>query len=589
MGIPANKLNARLAILLVIALTFSVYANSLRNSFVFDDAWVITDNDFIKSWKNLPEIFSKSYLTLPDQLDYKGMRAIGSGELSYRPVVTLSYFIDYSLWKLKPFGYHLTNLLLHISNTVLLYVLLTLIVRDNAVSLLAALLFALHPVNSEAVNVIGFREDLLAFLFFISSFILFIMLRNSSGKHKLFCYISSLVTFALALFSKEMAITLPLVLILYDFYFVYNGRLRNILANFRSYYLGYIIVCFSYLYVWGYAIAGRHSAATFAGYKFYINVFKTFIVVATYIRWILIPMGIHLTIPDESSLIFNHFAINSFLSAALITIFIFIAIKTRKTAKGISFFIFYFFITLLPVSNIFALSDITACRYLYIPIIGFCAFISLFLFKLSGISFLRLSPKALKSYARDLAIIILAYFAISTAIRNLAWRNDISLWSEITEFYPGSGMAHAGLGVQLWKRGLLDEAIKEYKIAARLNPDRGGYHNGLGLCYAGKGMPDEAIKEYKIAIQLNPNSPGLYANLGFAYFAYKDKASLKEARACFKHALEIDVRYALAYEGLGDTFEKTGNLDEAKRAWRKALDIYPAYIRVQDKLKRLAK
>ena len=134
-GAVFNKVNTRLAIILIVLITALAYANSLKNSFVWDDIWTVVNNDSIKSWNNFPALFSKSYLT-------------SFGEISYRPVCTFSYFIDYFIWKLNPFGYHLTNLLLHILNAILLYFLINLIIADKNLSLLASLLFALHPVNS---------------------------------------------------------------------------------------------------------------------------------------------------------------------------------------------------------------------------------------------------------------------------------------------------------------------------------------------------------------------------------------------------------------------------------------------------------
>ncbi len=144
-----SKRSARLAIILIIFITALVYANSLKNSFVWDDYVVIVDNNFVKSWKNFPAIFRKSYLSpfIKSGSYFFVDSSIGSGETSYRPVVTLSYFFDYSLWRLNAFGYHLTNLLLHITNAVLLYFLINLIAKNKKIALLSSLLFALHPAN----------------------------------------------------------------------------------------------------------------------------------------------------------------------------------------------------------------------------------------------------------------------------------------------------------------------------------------------------------------------------------------------------------------------------------------------------------
>ena len=132
----------RFAILLAV-LVFLVYLPSLFFGFVWDDHFVVDQNDFIKSWKNIKLIFTKQYLTKADDMSLTGVKAIGSGESSYRPVVTLSYFLDYAIWKLRPFGYHLHNLVLHIFNTLLVYFFVFRLSADKKVAFLTGLLFAL--------------------------------------------------------------------------------------------------------------------------------------------------------------------------------------------------------------------------------------------------------------------------------------------------------------------------------------------------------------------------------------------------------------------------------------------------------------
>ena len=135
-------------IFILLILTIGVYSNTLKNGFVFDDYFIIIDNIFIKDWKNLSGLLSKDYFSR-------------SGEATYRPVVTLSYFVDYSLWGLKPYGYHLTNVLIHSVNAVLVFLFVLLLIKGRRAAFLAALLFAVHPVLTEAVNAISLREDLL--------------------------------------------------------------------------------------------------------------------------------------------------------------------------------------------------------------------------------------------------------------------------------------------------------------------------------------------------------------------------------------------------------------------------------------------
>jgi hypothetical protein len=127
------------AFIVIAVAVLLVYGNSLFSSFLGDDFFVVVNNNFVKSWNNLPLLFSKSYLTSERDLPYLGKLFIGAGELTYRPVVTLTYFIDYSIGELNPFGYHLTNLLLHAANAILLFSLIFLLAKNRGIALLTAL------------------------------------------------------------------------------------------------------------------------------------------------------------------------------------------------------------------------------------------------------------------------------------------------------------------------------------------------------------------------------------------------------------------------------------------------------------------
>ncbi|NUO07246.1 MAG: hypothetical protein HUU08_00965 [Candidatus Brocadia sp.] len=150
-----------LQILLVSALAVIAFLDSLDNAFVYDDVFTITNNYFIRDWGNFPALFTNDYFN-------------SSGEVTYRPVVTLSYFIDYAIWRLNPIGFHLTNILLHAISAALVYLLVSTIARNSIVSFLTGILFAVHPILTEAVNGISCREDLLAAVFFLGSLLLFI-------------------------------------------------------------------------------------------------------------------------------------------------------------------------------------------------------------------------------------------------------------------------------------------------------------------------------------------------------------------------------------------------------------------------------
>ncbi len=575
-----------LNIILIIAAAAIVYANSLKNSFIWDDSVVIADNDFIKSWKNFPRIFNRSYLTHISDAGYLGTRDIGSGESSYRPIVTISYFIDYHLWGLNPFGFHLHNLILHIANAILLYFLINLISKNKSLSLLTTLLFALHPVNSETVNVISFREDLLIFLFSLSSFILFIKMSDYAGKRKTFLYYTSIILFLLALFSKEMAVTLPILLILYD-YLIKKAPGKNILNSLKSRYLCYIIALLFYCIIrFQFITNSDKPLVAYQMNNLYIKLLTMARVFANYIQWLLLPVNIHPTLPDNPSLISHSLLEPQALASIILILCLFTAaLKSLRKKPLFSFAIFWFFITLLPVANIFLpITNYMASRYLYLPGIAFHFLLAGFLFKLPDFKIPYIMPITLHKARKNAIIILLIFYPLFTIIKNLTWKNNTVFWSEMVERYPQNALAHSSLGNCFRKNGLLNSAINEYKTALNLDPNYAMDYNNLGSCFYEKGMLYEALNEFKKALKLAPDLSVTYTGIG-SILGNKDL--YKEAIVYFEHAIRLDTKYIQAYNNLGITYARMEKWDEARKIWKKALEINPGNKEVQNNLRKL--
>jgi tetratricopeptide (TPR) repeat protein len=533
-----NMKKPAILVLMVIIIGLA-YANSLFNSFVWDDFLVIVDNNFIKSWKNFPLIFSNSYLSpfIKKGCCFFVDTSFGSGETSYRPVVTLSYFLDYALWKLNPFGYHLTNLILHIINALLLYLLTNLIIKNKKVALLGSLLFALHPVNSEAVNVISFREDLLTFLFYISSFILYLNLNNYARAKRIYFYIFSLALFCLALFSKETAVTLPLVLILYDCYFINNRR--EILTRIKSRYIGYFAVLLFYLWVRFFLISNISEPATgYPGGNFYTNLLTMSRVVAMYLKWSIFPVGISAILPNQPYLVSTSLSDGwVLLSIALVVICFIIVIKTYRVSRAASFFLLWFFLTLLPVANILPIANYIASRYLYLPVAGFCFLIAILLNR----------AVTLRILSGSIVVVLLVFYSAVTFIRNFSWKNNTVFFLEMAEKYPQNSLAHLGLADSFRKSGLLEKSIAEYQAAIRLNPALGEAYNNLGVALGDAGRYPEAVSIFREGLKVAPEYLRLYDNLAVTYTRI---AKWEEAKKTWKEALQINPQYKTARDSL---------------------------------------
>src|SRR3989338_4613385 len=186
-----------LLISLIITITFS---GSLKNDFAWDDSYLITGNDYIKSWSYVPKVFSTQL--------YEGS---GMHSNFYRPLQLLSFMADYSLWKLNPFGYHLTSLLLHIFNSILVYLLAAIVCSSLTPAFITSLLFGIAPCISGITYYIPARSDLLMACFMLLSILLFTKYRE---KKKIFLYAVSVIFFIFALLSKEMAVILPILLVI---------------------------------------------------------------------------------------------------------------------------------------------------------------------------------------------------------------------------------------------------------------------------------------------------------------------------------------------------------------------------------------
>lgn len=584
-------------LLLIIFISVLLYLNSLSNAFVYDDVYIITENYLIKSLGNLPKLFQKDYLLL-------------SGELSYRPIVTLSYLIDHAIWQLNPLGYHLTNIILHTINVFLFYRLIKSICKKHTVSIFATLLFLSHPILTETVNAVCYREDILASIFFLLAFLFFVKIRipfpekeNSLPKTNtrfIPYYILSCASYCLALFSKEMAITLPILLVLFDLFYALRNKSKTLtisskliqMARWIPFYAGYIAVTGFYLFI------------RFIVFK---NTFKTINVspsnavtmtkvVASYIKLLFIPLNLNADyiVPHTKGC-----SLSFILSALfIISACILIALLSRRN-KLLTFFTLWFFVTLLPVLGIIPIGNIMAERYLYLPIMGFCGTTGCIL-----ANYL--------SRRKCLAIIfggILLSMQVGVIYRNGVWRDDATLWRYTYQREPNSARAcsnlgniyfknqryedairmykksltfpysypfiHYNLGATYEKIGLIDKAIEEYKASLSSHNDNTLAFNNLGTLYDKQGLYDMAIEAYKQALTNNPYFPVAHNNLGNTY----DRIGNSEkAMAEYMAALKIDNNYADAHNNIGAMYLKKGILDKAIDELKNATQLKPEHL-----------
>jgi len=547
-----------LAAALLVLASCAVFANSFGNSFIWDDQEVIIDDPFIRNADKMHLLFSRDYW----QGAHGGSYAAGQ----YRPLSAVSFSLDYALWKDDTFGYHLTNLGLHIANVILVYFLVIMLAGGREgrppfiPAFLAALFFAVYPVHVESVTWIKNRSDLLSSLFFLSSFLLFAeYIRREDLNSRLWCLTASFALFSAALLSKEMALTLPFFLFFYAAYFVPRGKLQRPLLGMLPFFaLMGVFTAFK-------LTIPRAASSVLGGLEFTGHFQRLLAVIKTYgyyIRLLVWPFDLNAErvfklpgSPLEPAVLLP--------AAALLALLAFI-LKTFRREKLAGFFVLWVIVSLAPVSNIVLLAGRPiAEQRLYLPSAGFCMLVSLVLCRLGDISYGRLPAKASKITAAALAgFLVLAYSAV-TIDRNKDWKDPLTFWSMTLEQSPGSGRAHNNLAYAYSSIGENEKAVPLYNRSIELMPDYARAYNNLGAAYGSMGRYEEALGLIKAAIRMDPvNSVDYYNNLANVYLSLGQK---EKAVQLYKKTLEMNPYRRDASSNLSSVYLRQGRYEDVIR------------------------
>lgn len=577
-----------LLISLIITFSIAIYSNALKNGFVGDDKATIINNSLIKDIHNLPKLFEKKeYFAL-------------SGESSYRPFTTFTYFIDYSLYRDKALGYHLTNIILHTVNGILLYIFIILftqtswlrsqklyspsdkahaamVVRPSGFNFflpfVASLLFVTHPVLTEAVNAISYREDLLVFLFYIATLIIYTMLRSASALNPLsffIMYTFSCLTYSFALLSKEMAVTLPLVVYSYEWFYADKSKkgLYSILLN--RYTAGYVAITFAYLWL---------------RFYYFNNPFEMFLppwglteraltipfLLLNYLKLILFPTS--LSADYEIPPVLSVFSFSFILPLIAIASLLILVFQLRKGGKGITFGIIFSVITLMPVYNIIPIFNPMAERYLYMPIVGIITAMVL-----------AVNHVFQTTYRYVLLIILIftiSIHSIGVIERNRVWIDNFTWLSDTEKKMPNSYRVHHLLGRMHGDEGKIEEAIKHYQVALELRPYSINDLLELGSIYDSIEKFDEGIEQFQTALKFKPSEPMFYYYLGNFY---SGKGMLNEAIPQYQTAVRLNPDFTEVHYNLGILYLKSGIIDKAKIEFETTLRLRPTFLPAREAL-----
>jgi len=545
------------SVILIACLGTAVYSNTLLCSFHFDDIPYIVDNLLIKDIHHLQGIWNW---------------------WPCRFITFFSFALNYHFNQLDVSGYHVFNLAVHLIAAIFVWWLvrltfLTPVMKDEPIArhadflaLFAGLVFVSHPIQTQAVTFIWQRTASMAAMFYLASMCFYVRSGLDSTKAgKVLYYILSLIIAGMAMFTKENAITLPLMIVLYEFCFFRSAKVIN-WKRLIPFFFVFLIIPLTWVLTGAEKSQSKHSFIPNIDSIHYL--LTQFRVIWTYIRLLFIP--VHQNLDYDYSFSKSLFELPVFLSfAGLALIFIF-ALRVFSTYRLISFSIFWFFLTLLPESSFFHFGDVIFEHRLYLPLVGFSLFLVTVLYYLAN----RYSVKA--------AWIILSIFIVTNSMltyqRNKVWKDELTLWSDIIQKSPYKARPYNSLGLIYENKGDDKKALYYYNKALEIFPGYVDALNNRGLLYYKRGDDDAALFDFDRAIELKPDLVNAYNNRGLIY---AQEGDLSLAIMDFNQCIALNPDYARAYVNRGLVWARQGDIAQAMSDYNKAIELNPdlkAYI-----------
>jgi len=498
-------------------ITFFVFFPATQCSFTnWDDNFLVTQNPIIRdlSWNGIAKMFTSYSVN------------------HYHPLVLCSYAIEYKLFGLSPYYFHLTNILLHSLNVFFISLLTQYISKNILIALFVGLVFGIHPLRVESVAWIAERKDVLSTFFMLLSFLCYIRFRSSK---KSLLYLATLLLFFFSLLSKAMAVTLPLLFLLYDYYEdgkITKEQVINVLPLLALSLIFGIIAIFAQ-----YSSGASPKDPSFNIIKsiFLVSYNIIFYCLKFFVPLNLVPMHPYPEIVGES------YPLLFWLSPLVVGIIVYVLYRYFRSQRFIVFGFLFYVLSLLPVSQFIPVGKAyVADRFSYVPLFGIMLIVGYALFKLW------------ESYRNRQWIWIIiglifgtfVYWGIGTRQQIDVWKTSTSLWSRVVQMSPRFAEGYCNLGTALAEEGKADDALANFNIAISFDPFDEEFYYNRGLLYLNTGNFDKAIEDFSSVITLNPQNVFAYVLRGDAY---TKSGSYENAISDYEYILQyfpavIDVR-----------------------------------------------
>lgn len=554
-NIPANiawwkNKTAIVALLAILLLTLLAYFPSLQNDFTnWDDDVYVLENPVIVnlSFENIKQMFKETIA------------------INYHPITLLSLAIDYQLHQINPFGYHLTNLLLHLFNTCFVFWFVFLITKLKEVNSkimvagISALLFAIHPLHVESVAWIAERKDVLYTFFFLLGLINYTYyLAEKKSKQ----YILTFLFFTLSILSKPAAVVFPIVLFALDFWLDRKWENKVVIDKIPFLLLSVVIGIVTIKAQSATAIGAFEAFSIFdrimfAAYGFVMYIFKFFVP---------IQLSAFYPYPELGTQLGAKFFVAFLAALAILGGVVWSLKKTKLWAFSVAFYAINVALVLQFVS---VGNSIISERYTYIPYIGLAFGIAYFF-----VNQWNKSNKQVKPILMGVLGLYAIFCLYQTFQQTKVWKNSDTLWSNVIDKFPESSTAYNNRGDFYVKTGQLDKAFKDLSQAITLKPDHHEALTGRGNIFYHKQNYQRAIQDYNKAITINKDYYQAFNNRGSAYVMLND---LDKALADFAVVTRLKPDHPSVFNNTASIYHRQGKLKEAVDSYSRAIALQPTY------------
>jgi tetratricopeptide (TPR) repeat protein len=506
---------------------------------------------------------------------------------NWQPLTWLSYMVDYEFYGLRAGGYHATNLILHLLNTLLLFLLLRGMTRAEWPSALAAALFGLHPLHVESVAWISERKDVLSTFFGLLSLAAYAAYARRPSRVR---FATVAVCLTLGLLAKPMLVTFPLLFLLLDYWPL--ARWRGSLASARSLVaekvpLLLISFAFGALTLWvqragetpGYRVVGREVVGITG-----VNLANAVVSYTRYLGKTLWPSDLSVFYPHPALTEGGGVPLEPWgvaVAGALLVLITYGAIKSRRPYAIVGWS--WYLVSLLPVIGIFQSGGRSmADRYTYVPLIGI--FIAVAWGGAELVARWRPADRSLAPAAGAAACVALVLCAVAAQRAVQPWRGSISLYENALSLNPRNNVIRLNLANVLVERGEVEKGLAQFRTALEVNPDYLNAHHNLGLALVGQRRYDEAVMHYTEIIRIRPDHAIAHNSLGKALRA---QGRYEQASHHFLRAIDLGLEWRQTHFDLANCLRESGDLPGAIHHYRRTLEIDPNHGRAKRALESL--